>query len=30
MMFDFQKNIKENEEVRKIDSIVDVSLLLQQ
>lgn len=29
MMFDFQKNIKENEEVRKIDSIVDVSLLLQ-
>ena len=29
MMFDFQENIKENEEVRKIDSIVDVSLLLQ-
>lgn len=30
MMFDFQENIKENEEVRKIDSIVDVSLFLQQ
>lgn len=29
MMFDFQENIKENEEVRKIDSIVDVSLFLQ-
>ena len=29
MMFDFQENIKENEEVPKIDSIVDVSLFLQ-